>query len=104
MDAKERKRQYDLTYRTKHPDRVKESYRRYMESNRDKIYERNRQAYAEKGRNRPPSEKSMCPICQIMYVKQYLPKHMMNRHHMEKNDAMEKCGYKIKKMMISDEK
>ena len=76
-------------YRKTHPERVKESDRKYIEKNREsrnlkkrEDYMRDRNNILEKSR----TDLKQCPICTINYRRLYLPHHMVNRHKIQREN------------------
>ena len=76
-------------YRERHPERVKETDRKYIEKNREsrnakkrEEYMRDRDNILEKNR----TDLKQCPICTKNYRRLYLPHHMVNRHKFQRDN------------------
>lgn len=76
-------------YRERHPERVKESDRKYIQKNRESRNTKKREEYMrdrDKILERSRTDLKQCPICTINYRRLYLPHHMMNRHNIHKEN------------------
>ena len=76
-------------YRERHPERVKETDRKYIEKNREsrnakkrEEYMRDRDNILEKNR----TDLKQCPSCTKNYRRLYLPYHMVNRHKFQREN------------------
>ena len=85
------RKQYDRTYRERHPEKVREQrlacYLKYHQEN----LEKKRIRYAankEKISAQNKADVKICPICHINYKRRYLPTHLLNRHNVTPDDPV----------------
>jgi hypothetical protein len=91
MDV-ERRRGYDRKYREMHGDRVRASTKACYLKHHEEYKANKRARYQLEKEQRSEASKADvkgCPICQIQYKRNYLKKHMMNRHKLTEEELPE---------------
>ena len=74
--------------------------KKYVEANRDKINETRRDKYSSEQRKaeyqlkreeilrKGKEERAICPLCGLDFRRLYIPKHVVTRHKMSRNNIL----------------
>lgn len=74
----------DTLYRLRHPEKVKETHKKYYATHKAVINARNRTYYNQNKDCILQSQKldrSTCPLCNLSFRRGYLAKHIETRHN-----------------------